>query len=129
LEFEFFLRLFGERVSLVIALLIDSSSAYIYPLIPAEMPYLLYPLFVFRSFALLSSPVLQGMISKEFPSDKQGELAGVLAGIKTITTFIGPFIFNNLFSYYVTDEPFPFGEPTPGVGFFIAATIFFFFVL
>lgn len=68
------------------------------------MSYLLFPLYVFRSFALISSPIVQGMISKEFPKEKQGELSGILASLKTITAFIGPLIFNNLFVKEISSQ-------------------------
>ena len=37
--------------------------------------------------------------------EKQGELMGVHSGLKTITAFVGPLVYNNLFTYYTTGDP------------------------
>lgn len=43
--------------------------------------------------------------------EQQGELMGVLSGLKTITAFIGPLVYNNLFTYYTSGDPWPTKDP------------------
>ncbi len=48
----------------------------------------------------LGGPALQGIISNQVPPNEQGELQGALTSLISITSFIGPLIMNNLFSYF-----------------------------
>ena len=82
----------------------------------------LYIVFLFRSSGFWVGPTIQGMISKEFPLDKQPDLLGVLTGLKILNDFIGPLIFGNLFAFSISPA-FP-GPQMPGLIFFIASAIF-----
>jgi len=115
---RFVMPILGERKTVLASLLVDMCSGWVYPVIPAKMYYILYPLSIFRSFALLAGPAIQGMISKHYSREKQGELMGVLSGLKTLTAFIGPLSFNNLFSFYISDNAWPF--QIPGIIFYVA---------
>ncbi len=45
---------------------------------------------------------MQGVISKQYSAEQQGEVLGVLQGIKTFATLIGPLVYNYAFSYFVS---------------------------
>jgi hypothetical protein len=66
---------------------------------------------IFRSIAFLAMPVSKGIISKQYSAAQQGELMGVLSGLKTITAFGGALVYNNLFTYYTTGDPWPTKDP------------------
>eukprot|EP01090_Pellita_catalonica_P022093 TRINITY_DN8454_c0_g1_i1.p1 TRINITY_DN8454_c0_g1~~TRINITY_DN8454_c0_g1_i1.p1 ORF type:complete len:282 (-),score=10.58 TRINITY_DN8454_c0_g1_i1:369-1214(-) len=83
---RFMVKRFGEPVSIIFGLVIDVTSIWMYAFAPEG--WMLYPLFVFRSMALIVGPVIQGFISRHFASDKQGELLGALAGLKVLLLII-----------------------------------------
>lgn len=84
-------------------------SSWPYALVPSG--FYLYPIMVFRSVAFLAMPVSKGIISKQYGMAQQGELMGVLSGLKTITAFIGPLVYNTLFTYFTTGDPWPTKDP------------------
>lgn len=84
-------------------------SSWPYALVPSG--FYLYPIMVFRSIAFLAMPVSKGIISKQYGMAQQGELMGVLSGLKTITAFIGPLVYNTLFTYFTTGDPWPSKDP------------------
>ena len=66
----------------------------------------------------IGGPVLQGIMSNEVPPNAQGELQGALTSLISITSFIGPLIMNNLFSWFTgKNAPFIF----PGMPFILGA--------
>jgi len=48
----------------------------------------------------ICGPALQSIISKNVPSNEQGELQGALASLVSTTSIIGPPIMTNLFYYF-----------------------------
>jgi MFS transporter, DHA1 family, tetracycline resistance protein len=88
-------RLFEER-TLLLCLVVDFVSVPFYGAIPRSQSWLLFPLFAVRSFALMTGPALQGMISKEFAAAEQGTVLGLIGALKTCTAFIGPLVFNQV---------------------------------
>lgn len=68
----------------------------------------------------VAGPALQGIISSQVPSNEQGELQGALTSLMSLTSFIGPLIMNNLFSYFTGK-----GAPVyfPGAPFILGAIL------
>ena len=70
----------------------------------------------------IGGPVLQGIISNQVPGNAQGELQGALTSLISITSFLGPLIMNNLFSWFTGKAaPFIF----PGMPFLLGAAMIF----
>lgn len=68
----------------------------------------------------ICGPALQSIISKNVPSNEQGELQGALASLISATSIIGPPIMTNLFYYFTQDKaPFEFS----GAPFFLASIL------
>ena len=68
----------------------------------------------------IGGPVLQGIISNQVPDNAQGELQGALTSLISITSFLGPLIMNNLFSWFTgKNAPFIF----PGMPFLLGAVM------
>jgi MFS family permease len=67
------------------------------------------------------SPLLQALITKEYDVHSQGELLGVLAGLKTLSAFIGPLIANNMFAYFISENA---PVKIPGISFYVAAVLY-----
>lgn len=54
----------------------------------------------------IAGPALQGIISGQVPSNRQGELQGALTSLMSLTSIIGPLIMANVFAYF-TDRSSP----------------------
>jgi hypothetical protein len=67
----------------------------------------IYPLMLLRTVALMAMPISKGIISKQYGPEKQGELMGVVSGLKTITGFAGPLMYNSLFSHFSSEYDDP----------------------
>jgi len=70
----------------------------------------------------LTTPHSQGLISKQYPQERQGELFGVLTGMQQVASAVGPLIFSNLFSYYTSNGAWP--SEDPDIVFYISAVVF-----
>ena len=69
----------------------------------------------------ICGPALQSIITKNIPSNEQGELQGALTSLMSATSIIGPPLMTNLF-YYFTHKNAPF--LFPGAPFFLAFLLF-----
>jgi len=73
----------------------------------ASEGWMMFVFLVPYSLGGICGPALQAVISKNIPSNEQGELQGALASLVSATSIIGPLIMTNLF-YYFTHEDAPF---------------------
>lgn len=48
----------------------------------------------------IAPPAIQGIMSTQTPANEQGELQGVMTGIMSLSSIIGPLLMTNLFAYY-----------------------------
>ncbi|MNM94534.1 Tetracycline resistance protein, class C [compost metagenome] len=65
----------------------------------------------------ICGPALQSVITKNVPSNEQGELQGALTSLMSATSIIGPPMMTNLFYFFTHDNaPFKFS----GAPFFLA---------
>lgn len=69
----------------------------------------------------ICGPALQSIITKNIPSNEQGELQGALTSLMSATSIIGPPLMTQLF-YYFTHKNAPF--LFPGAPFFLAFLLF-----
>jgi len=111
----------GERKTTLLALGVDVISGWLYGSIPVDLPYLLIILFLLRAIALMTGPSVQGMASKQFNKSQQGEVLGSIAGLRNLTLFLGPLIFNNLFAFYISENAWPF--KIPGIVYFLCSFV------
>ena len=69
----------------------------------------------------ICGPALQSIITKNIPSNEQGELQGALTSLMSATSIIGPPLMTQLFYYFThKNSPFLF----PGAPFFLAFLLF-----
>lgn len=66
----------------------------------------------------INGPSLQSIVSKEIPSNEQGELQGFLTSVVSITAIIGPLLFPWLFNSFSSGE---YGFRLPGAPYLAAA--------
>jgi hypothetical protein len=96
-------------VELTSTLISTKVSTWPYAVVPSG--FYIYPLMLLRTVSMMAMPISQGIISKQYGMDKQGELMGVLSGLKTLTAFGGPLIYNTLLSYFMSDNAWPAKDP------------------
>eukprot|EP01117_Protostelium_nocturnum_P019969 TRINITY_DN8793_c0_g1_i1.p1 TRINITY_DN8793_c0_g1~~TRINITY_DN8793_c0_g1_i1.p1 ORF type:complete len:463 (-),score=65.39 TRINITY_DN8793_c0_g1_i1:3-1391(-) len=107
----------GEEVSICLATLIGGLCVAAYP--TASPWWMLYPLLLVRSVNSVAAPTIQSIIFKQTDLDNQSALVGVLVSAKNIPSIIGPFIFPQIYAYYIQD-----GHPyIPGMTFYIVAAL------
>ena len=93
--------------------IMHQMSTWPYAVVPSG--YYIYPLMLLRTISMMAMPISQGIISKQYGEDQQGELMGVLSGLKTITGFFGPLIYGQLLSYFASDNAWPSRNPGTSV--------------
>jgi len=110
----------GDRISITLSEFINFVSISFYA-VCKSLPTLI-PVFVFRSLSLLVYPTLSALISKQFAPQDQGQVLGALNAVQNLGQFLGPLLFNNLFSFFISSS-----APTylPGAPFYAAAVTFF----
>jgi MFS transporter, DHA1 family, tetracycline resistance protein len=74
---------------------------------------------VFGSFAGLTFPAMQQLMSERISDDAQGELQGAIASMVSLTSIIGPIIMTGLFGAYADDQGLFF----PGAPFLLSVVI------
>lgn len=82
--------------------------------------WLMFIFLVPYSLGGICGPALQSIISKNVPSNEQGELQGALTSLVSATSIVGPPVMTNLFYYFTHDKaPFKFS----GAPFFLASIL------
>ena len=88
----------------------------------ATQGWMMYAFCIVYCMGGVAGPTIQGIMSNMVPKNKQGELAGALTSLISITSIMGPLMFTNLFSIFTGSEaPFEF----PGISFFVGAVLAF----
>ncbi len=90
----------------------------------ATQGWMMYPWMLVWSLMGLAMPAINGIISKQVPSNEQGEVQGALASVGGITSIVAPVLLTNVFAYftgaampsYIPKAPFYF----PGAAFLAA---------
>lgn len=86
----------------------------------ATQEWMMFAFLIPYSLGGICGPALQAVITKNLPSNEQGELQGALTSLVSATSIIGPPVMANLFYYFTHDEaPFRFS----GAPFFVAAIL------
>ena len=82
--------------------------------------WMMYPWMLVWSLMGLAMPAINGIISKQVPSNEQGEVQGALASVGGITSIVAPVLLTNVFAYFTaTNAPIYF----PGAAFLAAGAM------
>jgi DHA1 family tetracycline resistance protein-like MFS transporter len=106
----------GERRGALCGLLIVMTACILYG--SATHGWVIYVVIVFASVGLIAQPALQGMISQQVTSDRQGEMQGALTSLNGLGLIIGPILANFSFSYFTGPGA---AIQIPGAAFYLAA--------
>ncbi|NID09916.1 TCR/Tet family MFS transporter [Fibrivirga algicola] len=66
----------------------------------ANESWMAFALIIPYSFAGITGPAIQGIISGHVPPNEQGELQGALASLMSLTAIVSPVLITNLFAYF-----------------------------
>lgn len=110
----------GERKSIYIGLLFYAFGLLLFAF--ANQGWMMFAFLLPYSLGGICGPSLQSLISKNVPSDQQGELQGALTSLISVTSIIGPPVMTSCFYYFTHDSvPFEFS----GAPFFLASILIF----
>lgn len=109
----------GEWRAVLLGVLMNAISFACFAFAPYS--WVMFAALIPSSLAGISGPALQTLISKDVPSNEQGELQGSLMSIASLTSIIGPVVYTNLFAYFTEDRGFFF----PGAAYLLAAVVSF----
>ncbi|MGJ1448055.1 TCR/Tet family MFS transporter [Sphingobacterium spiritivorum] len=108
----------GEQKSMYFGLLFYALGLMLFAF--TDQGWMMFVFLIPYSLGGICGPALQSIISKNIPSNEQGELQGALASLVSATSIIGPPIMTNLFYYFTHDKsPFEFS----GAPFFLASVL------
>ncbi|MGE8525163.1 TCR/Tet family MFS transporter [Chryseobacterium rhizosphaerae] len=108
----------GEQKSVYLGLLFYALGLMLFAF--TNQGWMMFVFLIPYSLGGICGPALQSIISKNVPSNEQGELQGALASLVSATSIISPPIMTNLFYYFTHDEaPFEFS----GAPFFLASIL------
>ncbi|MDR2285558.1 MAG: TCR/Tet family MFS transporter [Sphingobacterium sp.] len=102
---------FGEQNNIYYGLILYAIGLLLFAF--ANQGWMMFVFLVPYCLGGICGPALQSVISKNVPSNEQGELQGALTSLVSATSIIGPPMMTNLFYYFTHDEaPFQFsGAP------------------
>ena len=110
----------GNEKSIYVGLFLYTVGLVLFAF--ASQTWMMFAFLVPYCLGGISGPALQSVLAGHVPANEQGELQGTLTSLMSVTTIIGPPIFNNLFEYFTTDKaPVHF----PGAFFLLAALFMF----
>ena len=111
--------LIGDRKSIYYGLLLYGIGMLLFAF--ATEGWMMFVFLIPYCLGGICGPALQSIITKNIPSNEQGELQGALTSLMSGTSIIGPPLMTNLF-YYFTHKSAPF--QFPGAPFFLAFLLF-----
>ena len=111
--------LIGDRKSIYYGLLLYGIGMLLFAF--ATEGWMMFVFLIPYCLGGICGPALQSIITKNIPSNEQGELQGALTSLMSATSIIGPPLMTNLF-YYFTHKSAPF--QFPGAPFFLAFLLF-----
>jgi DHA1 family tetracycline resistance protein-like MFS transporter len=111
-------RLFGERLALLLGLVCGAAGFLIFAIAPTgPLSWLGIPV---MSLWGVSGAAIQSLMTKQVASDQQGQLQGANASVQSISQLLGPFLFTLTFAYFIgATAPFQL----PGAPFFLASAL------
>ena len=109
---------FGERSALLVGLFFGVVAFAVYGLAPTGRLFAIgVPV---MSMWGLSSPALQGLMTRLLGSSEQGQLQGALASLQGIAGLLGPALFTQTFAAFIGPER---AWHLPGAPFLLAAAL------
>jgi MFS transporter, DHA1 family, tetracycline resistance protein len=111
-------RLFGERLSLLLGLVCGAAGFFIFAIAPTgSLSWIGIPV---MSLWGVSGAAIQSLMTKLVAADQQGQLQGATASVQSVSQLVGPFLFTLTFAYFISDQA---PVKLPGAPFFLASVL------
>jgi DHA1 family tetracycline resistance protein-like MFS transporter len=112
------IRLFGERLALLLGLVCGAAGFLIFAIAPSgPLSWLGIPV---MSLWGVSGAAIQSLMTKQVASDQQGQLHGATSSVQSVSQLLGPFLFTLTFAYFIgANAPLQL----PGAPFFMASAL------
>lgn len=88
----------GNKKSIFIGMLLYAIGFLLFAI--ADKGWLMFAFMIPYALAGISGPALQGLISNQVAANEQGELQGIMAGLMSVSSIIGPILMTGLFAYF-----------------------------
>jgi len=108
----------GEQKSAIFGLIITVLAYAAYGLAPEG--WMMFAIIVFGSLGGVTTPALQGLISRSTGADEQGSVQGALTSLASVTGIIGPPIITGLFGYFISAAA---PAKLPGISFYFSSLL------
>jgi len=111
-------RLFGERLSLLLGLFCGAAGFLIFAIAPTgPLSWLGIPV---MSLWGVSGAAIQSLMTKQVAPDQQGQLQGANTSVQSVSQLLGPSLFTLTFAYFIgTTAP----THLPGAPFLLASVL------
>ena len=111
-------RLFGERLSLLLGLVCGAAGFFIFAIAPSgPLSWLGIPV---MSLWGVSGAAIQALMTRQVAPDQQGQLQGAMASVQSVSQLLGPFLFTLTFAYFIGGQA---PIKLPGAPFFLASLL------
>jgi len=111
-------RLFGERLSLLLGLVCGAAGFFIFAIAPTgPLSWLGIPV---MSLWGVSGAAIQALMTRQVAPDQQGQLQGAMASVQSVSQLLGPFLFTLTFAYFIGGQA---PIKLPGAPFFLASAL------
>jgi DHA1 family tetracycline resistance protein-like MFS transporter len=111
-------RLFGERLALLLGLVCGAAGFFIFAIAPSgPLSWLGIPV---MSLWGVSGAEIQSLMTKQVAPDQQGQLQGATSSVQSVSQLLGPFLFTLTFAYFIGDQA---PIKLPGAPFFLASVL------
>ena len=111
-------RLFGERLSLLLGLVCGAAGFFIFAIAPTgPLSWLGIPV---MSLWGVSGAAIQALMTRQVAPDQQGQLQGAMASVQSVSQLLGPFLFTLTFAYFIGGQA---PIKLPGAPFFLASIL------
>lgn len=108
----------GQEKSLYVGLALYAAGFLLYAF--ATESWMMFAFTIVYCLGGIAGPALQGIMSTVVPPNEQGELQGGFTSLMSISSIIGPFLMNGLFSHFTgPTAPFYF----PGAALVVGAVL------
>lgn len=108
---------FGPRMTCVLGFLFGIPAYLLFAFAPGSWAMVVG--IVLGSFAGLTFPAMQQLMSERIAEDAQGELQGAIASIVSLTSIVGPLVMTGLFGAYSDEQGLFF----PGAPFLLSCVL------
>lgn len=110
----------GQKLSVYVGLMFYIIGFTLFAF--ATEGWMMYAFMIPYGLAGIAGPAIQGIISNSVPNNSQGEMQGLLTGLMSIGSIIGPCVMSHIFAHYIDkNNPIYF----PGAPFILAAVLTF----